>query len=344
VTAKLLENIICELFAYVVNERGESGITSFPQLVQEQFVGGFTDWCINTREVKGESLRGLLRLLSAALHQHPSYKSMDLNWFKPLLDGLPTESKSESRKRKAEMFLTYKVLGSIPEQIRAGRRAAEKRGLQHVARVVQDELLFRWFITLPWRQRNVREMRIGGPRPNLYKGKIEPFSEIDKPKWVQEEERRNSTAEFWQFHFDADETKMKIEVDALLPRQLIGPLEEFLQKFRGRLIHGVDPGTLFVNQAGKPLTKSLVGQIVSTLTLRHGGRRVSPHPFRDIVAFTWLKEHPEDYLTLSKMLWHKNPQMVIEVYGSRFNESSGVCAMESWLEEREAKAKQKSGG
>ena len=81
-----------------------------------------------------------------------------------------------------------------------------------------------------------------------------------------------------------------------------------------------------------------VGYLVSTLTLRHGGRRVTPHPFRDIVAFTWLKEHPEDYLTLSKILWHRNINTTIKNYGSRFNESSGVRSMETWLEKREAKS------
>jgi hypothetical protein len=45
-----------------------------------------------------------------------------------------------------------------------------------------------------------------------------------------------------------------------------------------------------------------------------------PHLSRDIVAFAWLKAHPIDYLTLSKMLWNSNPKQTIETYGSRFNE------------------------
>jgi len=339
VTSKLLEHFICGMYGYVVNELGESGVTSLPQLVQRQYAGSFADWSINTREVKGKSLQGFFRILSAALHQHPSYESSDYGWLKPFIDGLPTESKSEVRKRKATMYLEYKVLALIPGLIRASRAKAEKKGPRHVSRVVQNELLFRWLITLPWRQRNIREMRICGPKPNLYKRKIDPFSEIDKPKWVQEEERNNPTAEFWQFHFDVEETKTGIEVSALLPRQLIGPLEEYLRDYRKHLLHGSDPMTLFINQAGTPLTLKQMGEIISTLTLRYGNRRVTPHLFRDIIAFTWLKEHPADNLTLSKMFWHKNINMVIELYGGRFNESSGVCAMESWLDEREAKSK-----
>jgi len=79
-------------------------------------------------------------------------------------------------------------------------------------------------------------------------------------------------------------------------------------------------------------------RLVTRLTLRHGGRRVPPHLYRDIVSFAWLKAHPEDYLTLSKMLWHASPARVIEDYGCRFDESSAGVAMESWLEERIAKS------
>ena len=89
------------------------------------------------------------------------------------------------------------------------------------------------------------------------------------------------------------------------------------------------------------MSQGHVYDLVTRLTSRHGGRSVNPHLFRDIVAFAWLKEHPRDYLTLSKMLWHSNVNTTIETYGSRFNESSGVCAMESWLEQRDARSKTK---
>jgi integrase len=339
VTAKRLQHLISGLVGFVVNVRHESDISSLAQLVQKDIVGGFVEWCINERKVKGESLQRNLRMLSAAMSQHPPHRSVDISWLKPLIDSLPTTAASEARKRKSEKFLEYKVLELIPAKIRAEMSAAQKKGPVQIARVVHHGLLFKWLITLPWRQRNIREMRIGGPKPNLFKAKISPFSEIDKPEWIQQEERKNPSAEFWQFHFSCDETKMKHEVDALLPRQLIEPLEEYLNEFRGALVCGTDPSTLFINRAGKPVTSSQMTELVSSLTLKHGGRRVTPHSFRDIVAFTWLKEHPADYLTLSKMLWHKSIKTTIEIYGGRFNESSGVCAMESWLDERGAKQK-----
>ena len=342
VTSVRLQQIICALLGYAKNIRGESEIISLPQLVQKPIIDGFTTWCINKRKVKGQTLQRNLRLLNAAMHQHPSYKNLDYSWFKPALDRLPTEPKSVLRRRKAEKSLEYRVLESIPAKIHAERSSPKKKGAD-LAYIAMEELLISWLIPLPWRQRNVRECRVGGPRPNLFKGKIPPFMYIDKPEWVKQEEEKNPEAEFWQFHFNCEETKTGdktgVEVHCVLPRPLIGPLEEYLNEFRPRLLLGSDAVTLFVNRAGKPMTLDQVTKAVADLTFRHGGRRVTPHLFRDIVAFAWLKAHPKDYLTLSKILWHADIKVTIDIYGSEYNESCGVVAMESWLEERESRSK-----
>lgn len=339
VSSRSLKNLICAIYGFAINVRGGSQITSLPELIQKSIVSGYMEWSVNVRKVKAYGLQSSLGLVLAAMHQHPSYSSVDLSWFKPLLDSLPAEPRSEMQKRKASKCLEYNVVESIPAKIRAERPRAAKKGDHHIAMCVMEELLMKWLYALPWRQKNIRQCRISGPEPNLFKGKIQPFCGIDKPEWVQLEEQRNPDAEFWQFRFSCDETKMHHSVDAVLPRPLIGLLEEYLRDFRPHLIRKVDPGTLFVSSVGKQMRMNRMNSVVSTLTLRHGGRRVTPHHFRDIVAFKWLKEHPRDFLTLSKILWHTNIQTTIKIYGSQFNESSGVCAMESWLEEREAKSK-----
>jgi hypothetical protein len=339
VTAKNLRKVISLLYGFAVNVLGVGPAASLSQLVQKQVIGAYVEWCINEREVKGRSLQCDLGLLAGSLRNHPSYAALDMDWFRPLLDSLPTEGESELKKRKAEKYLEYSVVEFIPVAIRAERAAANKKGIVYVSRLATEELLMRWIITLPWRQRNIREMRISGPTPNVFKGKIPPFSDLDKPAWVTQEEEKNPAAEFWQFHFSADETKTGHEVHALLPRQLVGILEGYIEVFRPNLLRGVDPKTLLVGPKGKALCASQMTNIVGKLTLRHGGRRVTPHRFRDIVAYTWLKEHPKDYLTLSKMLWHSNINTTIKIYGSRFNESNGVSAMEFWLDERAASSK-----
>jgi len=53
------------------------------------------------------------------------------------------------------------------------------------------------------------------------------------------------------------------------------------------------------------------------------------------LAVKWLEEHPEDYLTVSKILWHRNIQTTLRIYGRNFDESHGVRRMEAWLEDRQ---------
>lgn len=339
VTSKSLSQAIGAVLGFAVNIRGLAPANSLSELAQQEIIDGFVQWSMNVRKVKGYCLKNSLLLISAAMHQNPKYDNRDLSWFKAVLDSIPAESDSEFRKRKAQHYVDYEVVEKIPGVIRRERSKSIGDGPHAIALVAQEELIMRWLLVLPWRQRNLRECRIGGKQPNLFKGRIAAVSDIDRPDWVKREEERNPQAEFWQFHFDERETKTGIDVHAIVPKQLIDPLEEFLRSFRPLLVQSYDPGTLLVNHAGKQMESNQLTRIVGTRTLRHAGKRITPHRFRDVIAYAWLKAHPKDYLSLSKMLWHANPTITIEIYGSRFNESSGVCAMEAWLQERESGVK-----
>lgn len=336
-TAKRLAHVISTVYGYAVNIAGETGISSLPDMAKCHIIGRFIQWCMSERGVKGQTLQRNLRLLHAALQQHPRYKSLDLSWFKPLLDGIPVEQDSVLKRRRAERVVEYAVIEKIPAMMRADRSKAVKRGQRKLALLVRDELIIHWLTLLPWRQRNIRECRIDGERPNLYKGPVPLISTIDMPQWAVEQRKENPGAEFWQFHFIEEETKTGCAVDSLLPRQLIEPLEEYLNKFRPLLLFDYDPGTLFLNEGGRPMNIKQVTRVVAQTTVKYSGRRVTPHPLRDIVAFAWLKSHPRDYLSISKMLWHSSPNEVLKTYGSLFNVSSGVCAMEAWSDERKGK-------
>jgi integrase len=343
VTAEMIREKVCHLLGFAVRIRGLTEINSLPQLVRKEIISDYLAWCINERKVKGRTLQIHLGHLEFAMRQHSAYTSLDLKWFKEILDRLPIEPESEQRMRKVKKYLDYPLVEAIPAQLRAERLSAAKDGQERVAILAMEELLLTWLITLAWRQRNIRECRIGGSRPNLFKAKIPNYIWVDKPAWVQAEERSNPESTFWQVHFAPEEiktgTKTGKSIHAVLPRPLIRPLEEYLSVFRPRLVTVRDPGTLFVKGDGTSLNDENVTDLISRLTLKYAGKRVNPHLMRDIVAFAWLKEHPKDYLTLSKILWHSNINYTIKVYGSQFDESSGVCAMEAWIEEREARPK-----
>jgi integrase len=341
VSAQSVQQTICSLLGYATKFGNYANVTSLGQLMQKPIIGAYISWCINERKLKGGPLLTQLAAVLAAVSKHPAHKALDLSWYRPLLDTIPVDSYEEVKARKAKKYLDYEVLESIPEKMRAERNAEAKRGEEYVARLAMEELMIRWLLLLAWRQRNVRECRVEGESPNLFKGKVPVYSYIDRPDWARQMEASNPNAEFWQIRFSREETKTGISVHSLLPRPLIGPLEEYLNEYRPILLQGRQCETLFLSKGMEEMSCSDVADIVSEKTLRYGGRRVTPHLFRDVVAFAWLKSHPEDYLTLSKMLWHKHLSTTINYYGSRFNESSASVAMESWVEQRKARSQSK---
>jgi len=322
ITANGVRLTLQQLTGYVV-KIADGDPQSLRDLIQQDNVEGFIEWTLNERHVKGASgHRGLSGVL-AIVKYHQMFAGQDFTWFKTLLDSIPIEDASERKKRKAGKYVTYDELEAIPAQIRAHREAYEKKRKKNqkkVAQLAMEELIFRWFLVFPWRQRNLRECLISGPAPNLFKARIPPITEIDKPNWILEEEAKNPAAEFWQISFSPQGTKTHIPVDLFLPR----------------LLNGNDPDTLFMTPRGKPMRPDQVDKVIGHWTTQFASNRTTPHMIRDSVAYKWLKEHPKDYLTLSKILWHKNVQTTIEIYGARFNESSGMCAMEQWLDQRAA--------
>lgn len=140
---------------------------------------------------------------------------------------------------------------------------------------------------------------------------------------------------YWQIQFSPDETKTKHRVQMFLPSELVPVLDEYLEKHRPVLVReNASTDTLFVNESGKPLTITQIRNLVKSLASRYEGLPTTPHIYRDIIAFEWLRCHPEDFLTVSKLLWHRNVNTTIRIYGHRFDESTGAARMENWRADR----------
>lgn len=333
ITAKNLENGFRRVIGFCVNILGNNNIASLSEVITEPIVAAFVNWALKTRRLKNGTVSVDLARISAALGQHPKYSVISNTWLPALLRCIPPDSEEDVRRRKEEKYLSYEVLREIPGAIRKKRAAGSEGDPWATARSVRDELMLEWMLTLPWRQRNHRECRVAGDNPNLFKARVPPLAGLSKPEWLQEMEKEDPEVEVWQIHFAKDETKTHHEVSCVLPRRLAGLVEEYVSKHRAHLIKSNDPGTLFLNDAGGSYTIGTFINLVSGLTLRYGGRRVTPHLFRDIFAFMWLKKMPEDYLTLSKLLWHRNIQTTIRKYGWMCNESSALCRMEQMLDQ-----------
>jgi hypothetical protein len=331
-----LQRAFCELYGFAMRMKGTTGIDSVHELVTPEIVNRYVNWALNDRGVLGQSIVSRLVIILAVLSHHPNYSEFDTTWLKELTEAIPVESEMERREKQAAKQVPYSMVEAIPEKLRAERRTAAQSSPRDVAIVVRNQLLMLWLTVLPWRQRNLRECRLGGPRPNLFKAKIDPWLPIAKPAWVEEELRTNPDAEFWQFKFRPEETKVGNGVHALVPRPLIVLLEEYLAEHRAHLVADDGSDHLFRSEAGTMITRARMTIIVGELTLRHIGRRITPHTFRHILAYAWLDAHPQDFLTLSKILFHTNVNTTLKCYGARFNESNGACGMERWVESRKA--------
>lgn len=337
VTAKGLRLSLTQVAGVAINVFGAEPV-SLTELITKDILEAYVEWAINERGMLGNTVHVKLAGISAVALHHPKFSGLDLSWFKELMDSITLEHISDRKKRKAKKTLPYELLETLPSNIAAERIAAEKSDTAHPlhpARLMIEQFIVEWLLVLPMRQRNIRECRIGGNKPNLYEGPIESTSVIDKPMWVIDEEAKDPDATFWQLQFAPSETKTGLSVHILFPKRLVPTLELYLEKYRPTLVQNPRVETLFLNRAGNPIRADFVDKIIGDKSLKYLGKQTTPHLFRDAVAYKWLKEHPKDFLTLSKMLWHRNVQTTIQIYGAQYNEQSGVSAMESWLDARE---------
>jgi hypothetical protein len=335
-TAKGLRGTFERVYGFITKHNEINGqhtpISSLAELVTKESVGAFIKYLLNERNLKGEGVYIRLASVWAALKQR--YKDHDLGWFRQLLSGIEQSTESELWARKEATSLPYEVLVTVAERLHEKRNETVKTDRRQIARLVHDELLFRWLLIMVWRQRNLRECRLGSnpAQANLFKDKISSSAKINVPRWARERMKLNPDAHFWQYVFREQETKSGRGVHSVLPRRLVPLLEEYLQYHRPVLLVGTDPGTLFVNLHGRPLTAGTVNTLVGNLTLRYAKKRATAHRFRDAFAYWWLEKHPQDYLTVSKKLWHRSVEITLDVYGCKFDESQADCRIEEYAE------------
>lgn len=335
VSAKAISDCLSHLAGYGQNILSRTPYQSLIELVTRELVQGYAKWAMKERRVKPQSLSVMLGKVFAALRHNPRYEAMDLNWFETMLGQLVPEDQSVIDDRKARKYIPYAEAELIPAKIRAERQRRKGWTPRDIANSFQDELLMQWLVILPWRQRNIGECRISGNKPNLFKGPIKPFSTATKPDWIAEQESRAPNSEYWQFQFESSETKTGKAVFGFLPRDLVSLVEEFIAHSRPLLLrNGSDPGTLFLDSVGGAASTKTVTGWVKKVASKYSGVPVTPHIFRDIVAFGWLSVFPEDYLTVSKLLWHSNINTTLRIYGRRFDESTGVARMDNWRANR----------
>jgi integrase len=339
VTAERLLGSLVRLTGYVQNIRGGAVVETLSNLLTRDNVVGYVSWAHKERKVQSETFIGALSEIRASFKNHPGYPDLDLSWIAGILAKLPKQAQSEVDGRKERKYISFEAADAIPGKIRDHQRRAKNLCCLDHAIGLRDELMMSWLVILPWRQRNLRECRLtAGTHPNLFLAPVRGQSTATRPNWLVKQEEVDPGKPVWQIRFTKDETKSKNGVTAFLPAELVAKLEQYLVHRQDLIPPGEpDPGKLFLTSEGKKMNSAYLRDRVKELASRYGGKAVNPHLFRDIVAFEWLKNHPEDYLTLSKLLWHRNIEQTLKVYGSRFDESTGIARMDDWRTSRKMK-------
>ncbi len=372
VTAESVVGGICRTYGYLANiEKDAEGINSLATLYQLPIAACYGDWSLDFRKLSPGSVRVGFGAVFSALRYFPHATSpIDLSWTSDFISSLPKYDRNERNARKLLRMVSFHMLETVPEKLRRERNqliarhkraeAAEakrrKKGqetstdkkilkaratrLTRIAVLAQQELLIEWLLALAWRNENLRGCRleeIDGKPANLYPVKACDAIGMDLPDWVIELQKHDPEAEVWVFSFSKDETKADRPVRAVVPRHLVKLLLEFRDVYRPILACDSNPRTLFVNQKGGAMKAQQIEEAVEEATLRYAGKAVNPHLFRDIYALEFLKCHNADYLTLAKILWHKNHLVTVLTYSWMYDESVGTNAAGEWSEERQQK-------
>jgi hypothetical protein len=332
-SAARLKEILCQLYGFAHNIKGIQPGT-LAELLSQECLGEFLKWSESDRKVKISTLVKGLWLIVPIVRHYPLLQSKDFSWIFNRLPAMQERAERSDIGLEEGCGADYETLARIPDLLRKEAETLRNGEEKKKATLIRDQLLIKLLLILAWRQRNVRECKLGNRKEggNIFKEEISPRSKIALPRSAAQALERDPHQKIWAFYFRPEQTKAGRAVQAVVPKQLVPLLEEYVDLYRPILVGNSDPGTLFVNDHGRPFETSALRVRVRNLTARYTGKIVTPHEFRHAFAFEWLKHHPEDYLTLSKHLWHCDVKVTIRVYGSDFDESYAACRVEDWFE------------
>jgi integrase len=336
ITARTLECSICCLYGFLKKQNRD--VQCLDQLFEEVHFNDYQRWLLKVRETPPTALRSRFQPLLAAVNQYPALEGRR-NFLRKFMTQIKNEPDWKRRRRMAEKCISHEDLENIPGKLRSEREALVETATKcedksyelAVLRLATEELLIRWLLVLPWRARNICGCRLGS---NIKNDLIGPNSML--LKGLRMKEIQKSKQKFWQYSFTKEECKGNSAIDGLLPSELIGPLEDYLD------IRGVDADDLtgqpplFINAKGSPMGHTELYCIICGLTLRFGRKRASTKVLRDMFASRYLQEHkgPTRFDDLAKILWHSDPAITRKYYATQRDLRCGARIADEYLRGR----------
>ena len=297
---------------------------SMDMFFDETLINDYIEWMINIRnagKIRVTQKRVIAQLLGMAKGYYNNKHATQ--WLVKLQNSLI----SEAVKDKKDALIPLEQLIRVPDKIQQkrlkiesnGRKKKRKISMLYQSKLFMEELMYRFLLERPIRQKNLREMK------------------LDINLLHQEDGH-------WLVKYKGDEMKNGLPFQFPFPIELEPMLVEYLKKYRHYVCNGYDNDYVFPNPNGGHIDARVIQRMVHDNTVAALGKPMNPHLIRDCVAYDFLKENPGQYLLLSQLLAHSDPKTTIQIYG-HFEAEEAVVLYDRWRKKKrqEAKSKQLNG-
>lgn len=141
--------------------------------------------------------------------------------------------------------------------------------------------------------------------------RIENLANIDIARNIVRQS--NSRSQSVSLYFPAEGVKNDLEIELPLAPETARLLHTYLAK-AWPVLAAAECRDLFPGKNGTKRSKVGFGMAIAKTAERELGVRVSPHQFRHIAGYLYLKQRPGDFETVRVLLGHKTLQTTIQFY------------------------------
>jgi Phage integrase family len=113
--------------------------------------------------------------------------------------------------------------------------------------------------------------------------------------------------------FPDHEVKNKVDLEYPLPLATIDLLDLYMKVYRPLLL-AEETNALFISRSGRKKTAAELGAQIPRFIKDYLGIDLNLHLFRHLAAFLFLKKHPGEFETVSKLLNHKSSRTTMKFY------------------------------
>jgi hypothetical protein len=335
VTGENLLKYLLQLCGYAIRELELRGILHLRQLITEEIVCGFVDLLLKDGRCRARSIISKLSTIHFLTLTYPKLKGKDQSWFRAKLDTLRKEKNGRVQARKLDGNPDYESVAAIASKLLALRQAPNELTEVELAWLTHDALVFLTTLANPHRSRNICKARIHfRKRLNIFESEIssELLSQIKLPAWAKEVRDKDPRATFVVYHAVEMETKAGQEIWECFPQEALSLYKEYVQHYRPVLLRGYDPNStsLFFARNRKQLTQKSLLNLVSRLSIRYTGKRMTVKLFRDLVGANMLASGAT-VEEVAARLWQIDPNTTVRYYIGGYNSSDAVAALEDEL-------------